>query len=128
MKQNELLICFKHNVIICLDLQGRSKSLTSIDSLSPHTASSMNTGEVSPRGSVSSRGQGGRAGSVSIHGTKSSGGMERGSRSEDLLGVTGSTESHRGHLSIVSATRHLFFDIYRNINSLRQTVHREFFN
>ena len=94
------MICFKHNVIICLDLQGRSKSLTSIDSLSPHTASSMNTGEVSPRGPVSSRGQGGRAGSVSIHGTKSSGGMERGSRSEDLLGVTGSTESHRGHLSI----------------------------
>ena len=83
-----------------LDLQGRSKSLTSIDSLSPHTASSMNTGDVSPRGSVSSRGQGGRTGSVSIHGTKSSGGMERGARSEDLLGVTGNTESHRGHLSI----------------------------
>ena len=35
---------------------------------------------------------------------------------------------HRGHLSIVSATRHLFFDIYRNINSLRQTFQREFCN
>ena len=80
------------------NLQGRSKSLTSIDSLNPHTASSINPGEVSPRGSSSSRGQGGRTGSVSVHATKSAGGMERGARSEDRIGGHG--DSHRDHLSI----------------------------
>ena len=49
----------------------------------------MNAGDSSPRGSSRSRGHGGRAGSVSIQPSKSSGGMERGARSEDLLGVEG---------------------------------------
>ena len=56
----------------------------------------MNAGDSSPRGSGRSRGQGGRAGSVCVQSSKSSGGMERGARSEDLLGV----EAYRDHLSI----------------------------
>ena len=56
----------------------------------------MNAEDSSPRGSGRSRGHSGRAGSVSVQPTKSTGGMERGARSEDLLGV----EAHRDHLSI----------------------------
>ena len=83
-----------------MKLQGRSKSLTSIDSLSPHSASNIEPPEGSPRGPGSSRGHGGRAGSVSVHATKSSSGMERGARSEDLLGHAGHGETNRDHLSI----------------------------
>ena len=60
----------------------------------------MNAGEGSPRGSGSSRTQCGRMGSASGPTTGSSGGMERGARSEDLLGVSVPGGSPRDRLSI----------------------------